>query len=83
MPASQRRIRVDPRLCEGHALCIELAPEVFDLSDDDVASCDAQPADDLWDKVAAAANACPRGAITLEQEHWFSAQDRTERTATP
>lgn len=66
MPASQRRVRVNPRLCEGHALCIDLAPEVFDLSDDDVATCDEQPADTLWDKVNAAVDACPRGAITIE-----------------
>jgi ferredoxin len=66
MPASQRRVRVDPRLCEGHALCIDLAPEVFSLPDDDVAICDAQPSDELWDKVNAAMDACPRGAITIE-----------------
>jgi ferredoxin len=57
---------VDPRLCEGHALCIDLAPQVFDLTDDDLATCDAQPSDDLWDKVTAAANACPRGAINVD-----------------
>ena len=82
MSASERRVRVDPRLCEGHALCIDLAAEVFELSDDDVASCDAQPADALWDKVTAAVNACPRGAITIESEQHSSARNRTERTAT-
>lgn len=66
MSAPQRRVRVDPRLCEGHALCIDLAPEVFDLGDDDVATCDERPADALWDKVKAAVDACPRGAITVE-----------------
>jgi ferredoxin len=83
MSASQRHVRVDPRLCEGHALCIELAPEVFDLADDDVATCDTQPADALWDKVKAAVDACPRGAIAIESERHPSALDRTERTATP
>ena len=67
MTASQRRVRVDTRLCEGHALCMDLAPEVFDLADDDVATCDAQPAGTSWDKVEAAVNACPRGAITIER----------------
>jgi ferredoxin len=66
MPGSQRRVCVDRRLCEGHALCVDLAPEVFTLSDDDVATCHAQPSDQLWDKVTAAMNACPRGAITIE-----------------
>jgi ferredoxin len=75
-----RRVRVDPRLCEGHALCIDLAAEVFDLSDDDVATCAAQPADALWHKVRAAVDACPRGAITIESEH--SAPDHSGRTTT-
>lgn len=66
MQASRRRVRVDPHLCEGHALCVDLAPQVFDLTDEDRATCDAQPPGDLWDEIAAAVNACPRGAITVE-----------------
>lgn len=60
-----KRVRVDPHLCEGHALCIDTAPEVFDLSDDDIATCVERPADDLWEKVQAAVDACPRGAISV------------------
>lgn len=60
-----KRVRVDPHLCEGHALCIDTAPEVFDLSDDDVATCAERPADELWEKVLAAVDACPRGAISV------------------
>lgn len=65
---SATRVRVDPGLCEGHALCIQLAPEVFDLSDDEVA--DAAPADgqwdeDTWDNIRSAVDACPRQAISL------------------
>lgn len=61
-------VRVDAGLCEGHALCIQLAPEVFDLSDDEVAS--AAPADGewdqpTWDNVKSAVDACPRQAISL------------------
>jgi ferredoxin len=61
----RKRLWVDPRLCEGHALCVESAPEVFDLSDDDVAECVTQPSDELWEQVNAAIDACPRGAISL------------------
>ena len=68
MPAAHRRVHVNPKLCEGHALCIDLAPEVFELSDDDVASTIADPTDALWDNVTAAMNACPRGAITIQSE---------------
>lgn len=59
------RLRVDPRLCEGHALCIDLAPEVFDLGDDEVASPDPTPPQRLWGQVKAAVDACPRQAITF------------------
>jgi ferredoxin len=61
--APQRTVHVDARLCEGHALCIDLAPEVFDLGDDEVATCDESPPEPLWDKVQAAVNTCPRQAI--------------------
>lgn len=37
MSASARRVHVDTHLCEGHGLCIDLAPEVFDLGEDEVA----------------------------------------------
>lgn len=68
MPATHRRVYVDPKLCEGHALCIDLAPEVFELADDDVASAIEYPADLLWNNVTAAMNACPRGAIAIHSE---------------
>ncbi len=65
---STTRVRVDAGLCEGHALCVQLAPEVFDLSDDEVAG--AAPADGQWDQVTwdnvkSAVDACPRQAISL------------------
>lgn len=60
---SHRRVRVDPRLCEAHALCIELGPEVFDLGDD-VAHCDETPDDTHREAIDAAVSACPRQAIT-------------------
>ena len=59
-----RRVRVDPRLCEAHALCIELAPEVFHLGDE-VATCRATPEDSMWEAVEAAVAACPRQAISI------------------
>ena len=62
---AHRRVRVDPQLCEGHALCLETAPEVFDLGDDDVATCVEEPSTEQWDNVQAAVDACPRGAICV------------------
>lgn len=65
---SMTRVRLDADLCEGHALCIQLAPAVFDLSDDEVASAaqaDGQWDQGTWDNVKSAVDACPRQAISL------------------
>ena len=58
-----RRLRVDPTLCQAHALCIELAPEVFDVGDD-IATCTPDIDQSHWDSVEAAISACPRQAIS-------------------
>lgn len=66
MPAGAKRVVVDPHLCEGHALCIESAPTMFDVSGDDVATCIEQPRTaQRWQLVHAAVDACPRGAISV------------------
>lgn len=70
----RRIVHVDPRLCEGHALCLDTAPGVFDIGDDDVATCAAQPDDDLWPTVRAAVDACPRGAISILDKHFDPAR---------
>jgi ferredoxin len=59
---------------------MDLAPEVFELSDDDVATCDERPSKSLWHAVTAAMNACPRGAITIGPAQPSPANDRSERT---
>ena len=59
-------VHVDPRMCEGHGLCAELLPEVFDLADDDIVTVtDEHPLPEHEAAVRAAAAACPRQAITL------------------
>lgn len=59
-------LKVDPALCEGHALCIDLAPEVFDLGDDEIAAVVGHPRS--WDSAKAAVDACPRQAISMETQ---------------
>ena len=62
-------VHVDPRLCEGHAICTELSPEVFDLGDEDVVTvADAHPDKQHWGDLRAAVAACPRQAITLNNQ---------------
>lgn len=60
---ASRRVRVDPELCEAHALCVELAPAVFDLGGD-VAECDESPDPAHDEAIDAAIAACPRQAIS-------------------
>lgn len=65
MTTARNRVSVDARMCEAHALCVEIAPEIFDLTDDDVATCDENPPDLLLPKARAAVDACPRQAISI------------------
>lgn len=68
MTTAHLHVRVDPRLCEAHALCVEIAPEVFELGDD-VATCDEEPGEALRYSVEAAVAACPRQTISVVAAH--------------
>jgi ferredoxin len=62
-------VYVDPHLCEGHGICSELSPELFEISDDDVADVsDEHPREQQWSAIYAAAAACPRQAIVVLAE---------------
>jgi ferredoxin len=58
---------LDESLCDGHGLCAETAPEVFDLRDeDDVATVlEQSPGEEQRKHVAKAALLCPKGAIRI------------------
>ena len=64
----RRKVLIDQHMCEGHALFVHSAPDVFDVTDGDVATCSERPSEKLWDQVAAAVDACPRGAITVVED---------------
>lgn len=62
------KVIVNYDLCEANALCMQEAPEVFEVDDDDNLNVLQQtPADDLRAKVEAAVRACPRAAISIEE----------------
>jgi len=60
------KVVIDHTLCEGHAKCMDLVPEVFEVRDDDrsYVIVDEVPAA-LREKVERAARVCPRAAIRL------------------
>ncbi|MCH9671760.1 MAG: ferredoxin [Gammaproteobacteria bacterium] len=62
------RIKVDRNLCSGYALCVEAAPNVFDMDEHDIAVVIAEPGDLAAERENAdyAARLCPRQAIVIE-----------------
>jgi ferredoxin len=61
------KIKVDFDLCESNALCEAMAPEVFELDDDDFLQVNAEETTpENVDAVKRAVAACPRAAISLE-----------------
>lgn len=63
------RVEVDRDLCESNAVCVGVAPEVFELGDDDLARVlvDRIPPD-RQDEVREAVALCPKVALTLRDD---------------
>ena len=62
------KILIDYDLCEGNAVCMKVAPEVFVVGEDDRASLvNANPDETLRGKVEAAVRRCPRQALSLKE----------------
>ena len=60
------RVVVDFDLCESNAVCMAVAPEVFEVRDDDfLYVLDETPDESLRAKVEEAVRRCPKQAISL------------------
>jgi ferredoxin len=61
------KVVVNENRCEANAVCVGLAPEVFELPDDGIVAhvLVDEPDDSLRAKVESAVNNCPRAAITI------------------
>ncbi len=63
------KIKVDFDLCESNAMCEALAPDVFELDDDDFLQLNTdQVTDENRQRVEQAVAACPRAAISLVED---------------
>ena len=61
------KVVVNFDLCESNAICMGIAPEVFEVREDNfLYILDENPPESLRPQVEAAVAACPRAAITLE-----------------
>jgi ferredoxin len=61
------RVVVDFDLCESNAICMGIAPEVFEVRDDDfLYVLQENPPEELRPKIEQAVRSCPKQAIKLE-----------------
>jgi ferredoxin len=62
------QIVIDPMLCDGHALCETIAPDVFVMGPDEKAHvADVDITDDMMPAIREATMMCPCQAITLTE----------------
>ncbi len=60
------RIVVDTQLCQGHAVCMGEAPEVFEVTrEGKLTVLNPTPPAALRPRIEAAVRYCPTGALTL------------------
>ena len=61
------RVVVDFDLCESNAICMQIAPDVFEVRDDDfLYVLEENPGEDSRAAIAEAVHRCPKQAISLE-----------------
>ncbi|MDT7697914.1 MAG: ferredoxin, partial [Pseudonocardiales bacterium] len=62
------KVVVDFDLCESNAVCMGIAPEVFEVRDDDyLYILDETPPESLRPKIEEAVRSCPKAAISLQE----------------
>ena len=60
------KVVVDYDLCEANALCMDCAPEIFRVEEDDTLTVLIdEPGEELREKLEKAVRLCPRQAITI------------------
>ncbi len=61
------RVVVNFDVCESNAVCMGIAPEVFEVRDDDfLYLLDENPPEELRPKIEEAVRSCPKKAISIE-----------------
>jgi ferredoxin len=63
------KIVVDYDLCESNARCMEVAPDLFEVRDDDqLYVLDEHPPESARERVLRAIKVCPKRAISLVED---------------
>jgi len=62
------KVTVDELVCEANAVCVGLAPEVFDVDEEDqLHILLPEPPPEMLDRVRHAVRSCPKAALSLEE----------------
>ncbi len=63
------KIVVDYDLCEANAVCMRIAPDVFEVDDDDNLNLlQENPGEEARAKMEEAVRLCPRQAISIQKD---------------
>lgn len=61
------KVKIDPDLCTGDEICVQLCPEVFEMEEDKAIVKMEEVPEDLAESVREAADSCPAEAIIIEE----------------
>ena len=62
------QVKIDFELCQSHGVCMEEAPQVFQVLDDGMVSLLLEePPEALHERVRVAVRCCPSGAISIAE----------------
>ena len=64
------KVKVDRGLCQGHAVCMSEAPEIFrvDERSGELSVLQEQPPEALRETLALAVKYCPTSALSIEED---------------
>jgi ferredoxin len=61
------KVKIDPDLCSGDEICVQVCPEVFEMEGDKAVVIMEEVPENLQDSVREAAESCPSEAIIIEE----------------
>jgi len=61
------KVKVDPDLCTGEELCVQVCPQIFEMQGDKAVAKINDVPPDLADCCKDAADSCPSAAIIIEE----------------
>ena len=61
------KVKIDPDLCTGDEICVQMCPEVFEMEGDKAIVLKEEVSEDLQDSVREATDSCPSEAIIIEE----------------